>query len=306
MRGLVLALAFFLLALQAGAAEVGNNLEAGVLHIGGYALRHEAEGTGPDVLVLGSSLYYARTFSQNLRAHLRMHFVDGRHFSPAPPEFQDPAGMDVETITDEIEALRSALDLPRVILVGHSNHAAMAAAYAERYPEHVSHLVLIGAAPAVDWATVGQPYWETQASVERKAAASAAQARWAEADGLPMSEAERFVRTYAAQGPARWYDYNFDQTPLWENIPLNVPLLEHFSPLLQGVLESTVPGLAMPLLVVLGAHDYYVPPAGWDTYAQLPNVSVHLFERSGHNPMLEQPGEFDALLLSWLQATQPQ
>lgn len=48
-----------------------------------FDLQYCVEGTGPTALVVGSALYYARTFSATLRDHLRLVFMDHRGFAPA-------------------------------------------------------------------------------------------------------------------------------------------------------------------------------------------------------------------------------
>ena len=50
----------------------------GSIEIDGFKLRYRTEGTGTNVLVIGSSIYYPLNFSQNLRKFLRLHFVDYR------------------------------------------------------------------------------------------------------------------------------------------------------------------------------------------------------------------------------------
>ncbi len=60
--------------------------------------------------------------------------------------------------------------------------------------------------------------------------------------------------------------------------------------------------LEAPVLVLMGRSDFAVPHILWETV--LPNqknVSFRVLDRSGHTPQLEQPEEFDNLLLSWLQ-----
>lgn len=101
----------------------------------------------------------------------------------------------------------------------------------------------------------------------------------------------------------RWYDFTFDQMPLWEGVTLDIPLLERFAVVVQDALDTAIPGLSLPILVMLGRHDYLLPPANWDAFGTKPNVTVHVFERSGHNPMYEEPEAFDAALTSWLAAT---
>jgi proline iminopeptidase len=55
---------------------------------------------------------------------------------------------DVPHQVGDLEALRRRLGAPQVDLLGHSFGGLIAAAYAARYPQHVSRLVLAGAVPA--------------------------------------------------------------------------------------------------------------------------------------------------------------
>ncbi len=43
---------------------------SGIIEIDGFKLRYAIEGSGKPALVIGSAIYYPRTFSQNLRNHL--------------------------------------------------------------------------------------------------------------------------------------------------------------------------------------------------------------------------------------------
>ncbi len=49
-----------------------------------FRLRYRIEGTGRPAIVIGSAVYYPRVFSQNLRKHLRLVFLDHRGFAPSP------------------------------------------------------------------------------------------------------------------------------------------------------------------------------------------------------------------------------
>jgi proline iminopeptidase len=71
----------------------------------------------------------------------------------------------------------------------------------------------------------------------------------------------------------------------------------------EGVLDQAIPQLKMPVLAILGEHDYGAPPPQNRSIVKgFPNVTVLVFAKSGHNPMVEQPTEFDRALLHWLAA----
>jgi proline iminopeptidase len=59
--------------------------------------------------------------------------------------------------------------------------------------------------------------------------------------------------------------------------------------------------LTAPVLVVMGENDYAVPHTLWKrNLPRLENFTFRVLSESGHTPQLEQPGEFDHLLLNWL------
>src|SRR5688572_13592307 len=102
--------------------------ESGFVEREGFKIAYTVEGAGRNTLVLGSALYYPRTFSMNLRRHLRFAFADHRGFAAAPKKITS-SSFQLDTILDDFEVVRERLDLGVVIAVGHSGHAYMALEY---------------------------------------------------------------------------------------------------------------------------------------------------------------------------------
>lgn len=141
----------------------------GIIESPDFDLGYQIEGSGPNALVIGSSIYYPRLFSQNLRKHLRLIFSDMRAFAPSPrKETALPFTLDV--LLDDIERVRQQLTLGQVIVIGHSGNAFLALEYAKKYPEHVSQVVMIGTGPDFSDQSKKEAdqYWEEMASLERK------------------------------------------------------------------------------------------------------------------------------------------
>ena len=139
----------------------------GSIEIDGFKLKYRTQGSGPDVLVIGSSIYSPRSFSQNLRKFLRLHFVDYRGFAEGPE-----AELTFDTLLDDLECFRQKLGLEKCIVVGHSAHGLLALEYAKKYKKHVSHAVIIGMPPHMrpDHIAMAQSNWEESVWPERKAA----------------------------------------------------------------------------------------------------------------------------------------
>ena len=59
-----------------------------------------------------------------------------------------------------------------------------------------------------------------------------------------------------------------------------------------------------PVFIANGRYDYWVPPKLWEAEKGiLPNLTFHLFQKSGHWPMLEEQARFDQELIAWLHRT---
>src|SRR5437870_7991179 len=143
---------------------------SGSIEAGGFHLRYQIEGAGTPTIVIGSARKEPRLFSQHLREHLRLVFLDHRGFAAAPSRI-DPTSFALETLVDDIERARHALGLERVAVMGHSAHSYMALEYGKKYATHVSHVVMIGIAPDLSATSqhAAERYWEESASPDRKA-----------------------------------------------------------------------------------------------------------------------------------------
>ncbi len=86
------------------------------------ALNYSTEGSGElAMLLVGSSIYYPRTFSSQLKQTLRLVCADLPHFVEPGPEF-DLATIGFDFYADCIERVRQAAGLDRVVVAGHSHH----------------------------------------------------------------------------------------------------------------------------------------------------------------------------------------
>ena len=174
---------------------------SGSVSVDGATLRYLIEGSGIPTLVVGSAIYYPRTFSQQLREAFRLAFVDVRHF--AEIEISSPLDkITLETYTDDIEQARARIGFERVVVVGHSHHGNLALEYAKRYPAAVSHAVLIGSPPCNVKRTIeaGNEYWAEHASEARKAALRDNWAALSPEILAAMPAEDAYVAQYVADG----------------------------------------------------------------------------------------------------------
>lgn len=286
--------------------EKGNatEIDSGIVEVEGARLRYRIEGHGPSCLVVGDTNLYPRVFSPDLRRHLRLVFLDLRHFAATDPSF-DPERISIETLPADIERAREKLELGDVVVVGHSTHGTMALEYARRYPEHVRGVVAIGAPPqrGEERPSASERLWETDASEERKEILARQVADLKPEVRATLSPSEIWVREYVASGPKYWYDPTYDASHLFEGVVIDMRVMQHLFgevfasyDLGQGPAEITV-----PVLIAHGRYDYAVAYTGWEEHRhKLPRHTYVRFERSGHFPPLEEPEKFDQTLLTWV------
>jgi proline iminopeptidase len=275
---------------------------SGSVQRSGATLRYQVEGDGIPVLVVGSAVYYPRTFSRPLRERCALAFADLRHFAQrAAGSVRDDVSF--EAYAEDIEALRSAIGFDRAVVVGHSHPGGVALEYAKRYPERVTHLVLVGTPPVglEQTEAAGAAYWSEHASPERKDLLL--RNRTALDASAAADSAEAFVERYVADGPRYWHDAHFDAAHLWDGVPVDMAETSAFQRLFADyVLTFDPERMPAPVLVLTGRHDYVVPPTLCDPLLpHLPGTTYHQFEESGHTPQLEQQERFDEVLLDWLE-----
>jgi proline iminopeptidase len=279
--------------------------QTGTIEAGQFNLAYRVEGTGTPAIVIGSSLYYPRAFSQNLRSHLRMVFMDSRGFAPSPGPV-DNSAFALDTLLDDVERLRQELDLGPVAVIGHSGHAFMALEYGKKYPQSVSHVIMIGIAPDLGPENMQamQQYWEDFAPAERKAVWDERVASLPDDELAQLPPSEAFIKGYIRNAPKIWYDPNFDCTPLFEGVSVNMDMIGHVWGEIFAEIDITegLDTFDRPVFLALGRYDFLVaPPSVWDPIRPMfRDLTMRVFEKSGHTPQYEEAELFDSELLAWM------
>jgi proline iminopeptidase len=283
--------------------------DAGVIEAGPFRLRYCIEGTGHPTIVIGSAIYYPRAFSRDLRQNLRMVFLDHRGFAASPGPV--PTSMfALETLVDDIECARQELGLGRIAIMGHSGHSFMALEYAKKYPQSVSHVIMIGCCPDFSAASLAmaEQYWQDSVNPDRKAVMAENLRRLPDEQLKSLQPGEAWIRTYVRNAPRIWYDPRFDASRFFEGVAINMDMYNHvWGEIFRDInIGRGLESFNRPVLLALGRYDFLVaPPSSWDRIRPLfHDLTVRVFERSGHAPQTEEEDLFDAELLTWMDAHQ--
>jgi proline iminopeptidase len=277
----------------------------GRISVGAFQLPYRIEGEGHPTIVIGSSLYYPRAFSQDLRDSLRLVFMDHRGFAPSPGPV-DNSEFELDRLVDDVEELRRELGLGQVAVVGHSGHGFMALEYGKKYPEHTSHVVMIGISPILGPGMLeeAEANWNAIASPDRIAAEKENMLTVSDEELAALPPDQGFIRGYVRNAARVWHDPRFDCTPLWEGVTINMDMFNYVWGELFAAIDVTegLDALERPVFMALGRHDFIVaPPSSWDPIRHhFKDLTTVVFEQSGHTPQFEEPERFDRELLRWM------
>lgn len=275
----------------------------GHVYSSGFKLQYIVEGNGVPTIVVGSSLYYSRTFSSNLRNSFKLVFVDHRGFSP-PYDCKDKSLFQLETLIDDIELVRKELGFEQVIIIGHSGHAFMALEYAKKYPGNVSHVVMMCVGPnySPEGHGAAERYLNDSVCSERKAVLAENLKRLPQE--IAAAPEKAFITYCLLMGPKSWFDYNYDATKLWEGVEVNMAMFDYvWGEVFRDIdITENLDKLLSPVLLVLGRYDYLVPPPHmWELVRdKFSNLTIRIFEKSSHAPHFEEPELFEQELNQWI------
>ncbi|TAL62670.1 MAG: alpha/beta hydrolase [Bacteroidetes bacterium] len=282
------------------------SLDTGSIAAGKFRLHYRIEGSGIPTLVIGNSIYSSRIFSPTLRTQLRMVFLDHRGFVLPPVGRIDTTAFALDTLIEDMERARKFLKLGRIAVIGHSGHAYMALEYAKKYPQNVSYLIMIGISPDMSRANsiATEQKWRDSASSERKAVLKENLQRFPDSLLSRLSSSERFIRNNVRIGPMCWYNPHFDSSPLWEDLYVNSDMISYVWEKVFPRLDITkgLDKFDLPVFLALGRFDFLAPPTtAWDPLqTKFMDLTIRVFEHSGHTPPYEEAALFDKELLSWI------
>jgi len=261
----------------------------------GAELYYSIRGQGPACLVLSTigTKPYERMTPPPLTDRLRLVYVDLRGSGRSTGEAAD---LTFDLLADDLEAVRADLGADRVAVLGHSINGVLAIEYGRRRPGSVSHVIAAGTPPFGDVSRVAveaAAFFEEDASEERKSLLRENLA--ALPPGATAGE------TMYAQSPTRFFDPRVDARPLFAEAEFRPALMTH-------VLGTMMPGWSVlggepgpPILLAHGRYDYTVPWVLWKGVVEkVPEATLEVFERSGHQPFFEEPERFARAVAAWM------
>ena len=123
----------------------------------GLELHYRSTGAGTPIVLLsggpGFDVDYMQPVGDFLPVDYRRIFLEQRGTGRSRAASLSPESMTLQTVVEDLEALRQHLKQDRLVLLGHSWGGMLAMAYAVAHPERVDRLILIGSGgPTLEFA----------------------------------------------------------------------------------------------------------------------------------------------------------
>lgn len=276
---------------------------SGPINVPDALFTYTAEGNGiPCVIFTGSENVGHNMLPKELQEHFT--FI---HADPSAIDSATISSITLDDILDDLEKLRVSLQLDKIAVLGHSMFGLLPLEYAVKYPDNISYAISTGSVPFRTEVTAqaSKDYWEKEASEERK---NIMKKNWEELKGVDwesLSPTQQFVTSYTADTPKWFCDPNFEHSGLWEGVKINMKFLGHYSGNLMKNFDNTdnYRNIKAPVLVFSGKCDFGCPYFLWEDFKSrniIPDLTVIVYDNSGHNPFFEVPGKFTKDMLEWV------
>ena len=296
-------------------------LQEGFVDANGVLIYYMMLGKGAPLMVVhggpGASHDYFLPYLLPLARTNRVVFIDERG-SGRSEKLQDAGKYTVDNMVEDVEAVRQALNLGKISLLGHSYGGVLAQAYALKYQKNLTHLIL------------GSTFSSTSAmnqvlASEKQSMDGDARQRLQVLEdaglfgkGKPW-ERNRYPNDYAALAWGDGYfpylyqnrpDPNYD--PLAGNTSTSWDLYRemwgsHGEFVIDGNLKSVeytdqLSTIHVPTLVMCGDHDESDPSLSRAMNSKIAGSKLVIFPKSGHMTFVDQPDMFIKTVNDFLHA----
>ena len=200
----------------------------------------------------------------------------------------DPARFTLDENVEDMEALRRHLGLGPVVSIGTSYGGMVAMAHAARYPDAVSHLILIVTAAHGGFIPRAEAIVRERGTAEQQ---RVCETLWA---GAFHTQAE-LKHYYEVMGPlySRRYDASAAAAGRARAIHTPEPLNRAFGPegfLRRFDLRPELGRITAPTQILAGRHDWICPVDFSEEIQRLiPGSDLRIFEHSSHSIRADEP-----------------
>jgi len=284
--------------------------EEGFVDAHGVLIYYKALGRGQPLVVLhggpGASHDYFLPYLLPLIRRNRVIFIDERG-SGRSQKLENPSAYTIENMAEDVEAVRQGLELGKISLLGHSCGGVLAQAYALKYPENLTHLILCSTFHSTK--KMNEVFKKMK---EKMAPELRARIEKMEKAGLfghgKEYEKNRYISEYMVASWGEGYfpylyqnhpDPNYDPNSngnfawdlyreMWGSngefvIDGNMTSVEY---------TDRLSSIKVPTLIIVGDHDECDPSLSQEMHEKIAGSNLVILPKSGHMTFVDQPSLF--------------
>ena len=317
------ALLLMLLPASATSAQASESssvyaMREGYVDANGVMIYYKIFGRGKPLVIVhggpGASHDYFLPYLTPLARHYQLIFIDERG-SGRSQTLEDVSAYTVENMADDVEAVRQALGLGQVSLLGHSYGGVLAQAYALKYQKNLSSLILASTFSST------KALNEVFARMKEKMPPELRdRINRLESDGLYGHgrdyEKNRYTTEYmtAAWGDG-YFPYLYRNRPDPNYDPIDNGKMSwvlyremwgsHGEFIVDGNLKSVeytdrLATIKVPTLLLVGDHDECDPSMSKVMQSRIAGSKMVMLPESGHMTFVDQPGLFEKAVEDFL------
>jgi len=296
-------------------------VEQGFVDTGEVLVYYEAVGRGDPLVIVhggpGASHDYFLPYLLPLARENRLIFLDERG-SGRSEKLDDAKRYTVAAMADDVEAVRKALKLGTINLLGHSYGGVLAQEYALKYPKALRRLILCSTFHST--AAMNRVFEDMKKAMPAELRERIAKL---EADGL-YGQGKDFRKNRYSDDymTAAWGEGYFPYLYVRKPDPNFDPLASgnmswdlyremwgsHGEFVIDGNLTSVeyadrLPTVKVPTLITVGDHDECAPSLSRDMQKLIPGSKLVVFPESGHMTFVDQPALFISAVNGFLHPT---
>ena len=285
-------------------------IEAGFIDARGALIYYELLGRGTPLVILhggpGASHDYFLPYLLPLARQHRLVFIDERG-SGKSEKLENPSGYTVESMAEDVEAVRQGLKLGEISLLGHSCGGVLAQAYALKYQRNLTHLVLCSTFHSTS--KMNEVFRRMMAEMDPELRNRIESLEKAGLFGTgKVYERNRYSNDYmaAAWGEAYFpYLYQRRPDPNYDPVANGIMSWDLYREmwgssgefLIDGNMKSVEYGdrlhsITVPTLITAGDHDECAPSLSREMHEKISGSKLVILPQSGHMTFVDQPGLF--------------
>jgi len=273
-----------------------------MMQIRGVSLFVKVTGQGYPLALMhgGPSADYTTLLSlRSLRKDFKLVFYD--HRCNGRSVGMDITSMTMDNLTADADALRQALGFDKWAVLGHSFGGNVALEYALRFPQNLSHLILINTGADFYWPREHGPQLLEQRGFSPEIVEIARRHFSGEVE--PEEVFPNLMKLGKAYSPST----SLKRLPamLWigahTKLRPEALIFGETQVLKDWRVIERLGEIKVPTLIIAGREDFVYPPeAQQELLAGLPHAQLEFIDGAGHNPQMEQPAAVIRLIREFL------